>query len=53
MSFWRPYIVQLTNCLHLQACCTVPPAKAEYDGKGTYIEIDGMKTCECDDTLMG
>lgn len=29
---------------HSAACCSVPPAKAEYSEKGSFIEIDGMKT---------
>ena len=31
---------------HDQACCSVPPSKADYKEKGSYIEIDGMKTCK-------
>ncbi|MCJ1353302.1 MAG: hypothetical protein MMC33_003287, partial [Icmadophila ericetorum] len=29
---------------HSEACCSVPPSKADYKEKGEYIEIDGMKT---------
>ncbi|MCJ1248200.1 hypothetical protein MMC30_005417 [Trapelia coarctata] len=29
---------------HSEACCSVPPSKADYKEKGSYIEIDGMKT---------
>ena len=28
-----------------EACCSVPPAAADYKEKGSYIEVDGMKTC--------
>jgi hypothetical protein len=31
---------------HSAACCTIPPVIAEnYKEKGSYEEIDGMKTC--------
>jgi len=26
-----------------EACCTLPPVKAEYTPKGSYIEVNGMK----------
>ena len=37
---------------HGQACCTVPPAEDGYGGKGTYIEVDNMKTCEENANVM-
>ncbi|KAF2100507.1 dienelactone hydrolase [Rhizodiscina lignyota] len=29
---------------HSEACCTIPPAKAEYTKKGEYVDIAGIKT---------
>jgi len=29
---------------HSEACCSVPPSKHDYKEKGSYFEIDGMKT---------
>lgn len=39
---------------HSQACCNIPPVVSEgYVPKGSYDELDGMKTCKCQQHSSG
>ena len=35
-----------------KACCNVPPVKAQYTPKGSYVDIQGMSTCMLSSTCF-